>query len=407
MTTQFFRTLVANVLFSAPLFVVGCGGSDDTSDPAPDPTPSDGTRFVLASTVSGMNDSTTYVSYMTSIDVEEVKIEDAYEFPGWASIATEGGHLFVSDGDAPTITRFTRDESGHLAPDGKLSFLDYGLSSAPFYSNYFASGTKSYMAINPTERVIWDPTALAIRGELNMTEVAAERDGFTLRSSLDRGVRVRKGQLFMPFYWSDADYYRHLPTSQIAVFDTENDKVSALLDAPCPGLDVATQDDDGNFYFSNWVFTTAAPHFEESAPSNCVVRIAAGSSTIDESFNRDLSELTEGRQIAAFRYLSKGVALMAVFYHERLTADVLPARASGTNNWRLWRVDTNQWTAEPIEGLDFFGGGYYSFRMDGRTLVLLPAGDYGSTTAYEIGAEGPAQKRFSVPGWAFQMIQLD
>ncbi|WP_437672764.1 MxcI [Sorangium sp. So ce131] len=402
MTPSLVRVALAAIaLSSAPLLVVGCGEAEEAAVPGVQ------TRYVVASTIVGGEETTTYVSFMSSLDVEQIDLGDAQEFAGWATIATVGGMLFVSDGEAPTVTRYMAGAGGALEEAGQLSFLNHGIPTAPFYQNYFASPTKAYMQVQTSERVIWDPTALTLGDTLQIAGPPPERDGLTLRASLDRGVGVREGRVIAPLYWSDNDYYRFSPESQLAVIDSEADKVRAVLDAPCPGLDVATEDEAGNLYFSNWILSVTGPLFEEDAPANCVVRVAADSETIDEGWALDLAELTGGRQTAAFRYVSDGVALVAVFYDERLGTDVPPASAAATPNWRLWRVDMNRRTAEPVEGLDFVAGGYYSFRIDGRTLVLVPAADYSSTTAYEIGPTGPAQPRFSVPGWAFQMVQLD
>ncbi|WP_437753773.1 MxcI [Sorangium sp. So ce1389] len=401
MSPRIVRVVLASVaLSSAPLLVVGCGEAEEATSPGVQ------TRYVVASTILGAEEATTYVSFMSSLDVEQIKLEDAQEFAGWATIAAVDGMLFVGDGEEPTITRYMAGEGGSLEENGQLSFLNHGIQTAPFYQNYFASPTKAYMQVQANERVIWDPTALELGGTLEIAGPPPERDGLTLRASLDRGIGVREGRVMTPFYWSDDDYYRFSPVSQVAVIDSEGDKVRAVLDVPCPGLDVATEDEEGNLYFSNWVLTVPETLFEEDAPASCMVRVAAGSETIDESWGLDLSELTGGRPTAAFRYMSDGVALVAVFYSERLGVDTVPATAARTPNWRLWRVDMNRRSAEPVEGLDFVSGGYYSFRIDGRTLVLVPAADYSSTTAYEIGPTGPAQPRFSVPGWAFQLVQL-
>ena len=76
---------------------------------------------------------------------------------------------------------------------------------------------------------------------------------------------------------------------EVAIFD--------LLDGNSFALE--GRDDAGDLYFSNWVFSVAATILEDDAPANCAVGIKAGEQTIDESFTRDLSTLTEGRPVAA------------------------------------------------------------------------------------------------------------
>ncbi|UJR86660.1 MxcI [Sandaracinus amylolyticus] len=363
-------------------------------------------QYAVASTVFGDEGTTTYVVFLDALDAGDVDLSSAREFAGWATIGGVERMLFVGDGEAPTLTRYSADEQGTFAESGRLSFLDFGAAGA-LYRNVFGDSSRAFMAVDDVQRVAWDPTTLEAIGVVELEGVDTARDGLAVRASFDRGAVAREGRVLHPHYFADDDYYRFAPASQIAVIDTATGEAREVLEAPCPGLDVASVDEAGNAYFSNWVFSAPAPHFDESAPRPCVVRVPADRDAVDTTWTRDLSTLVGDRPTAAFRYLADGVALVAVLHTEELPADVVPGQAALATAWRLWRVDTTSWTAAPIDELGLFSGGYYAFRVGGdRTIVLLPTNDYGSTSAYEIGAEGAPTLRFTIPGWAYQLVEL-
>jgi hypothetical protein len=238
--------------------------------------------------------------------------------------------------------------------------------------------------------------------------IATERNGLQVKAAFDRGIAVRDGYVFQPYYWTDANYYRFDPGSQIAIYDAADGSLVDLLDAPCPGLDAVTRDEAGNLYFSNWVFSAAGPVLDDTLPATCAVRIAAGALEIDESWTRDLGDMVEGRQTAAFRYLADGIGVLAALDADRIDIEpgTLPSTISGDANWRLWTVNLETDTGTPVEGLGHIAGGYYAFRFEGRTLLLLPTADYASTTVYELSPDGKAEALFQTAGWAYQFVQV-
>ncbi|HMJ10321.1 MAG TPA: hypothetical protein VK524_02890, partial [Polyangiaceae bacterium] len=337
----------------------GCGSDSD------DPSGGGPISYVVASTVMSDDADMTYVRQLGALEAEEIDLATALEYPGFATIAGVGSTLFLGSGDGADITKYTVNAET-LSPAGTLNFSDFG--GAALYTNVFASANKAYMDVDSVKRVIWNPEQMVIEGEMTIAGLAPTRDELLVRASYDRGTAVRPGRVFHTHFWSDDDYIRYAPVSQIAVIDSTNDSVKALLDAPCPGLDVASTDDAGNIYFSNWVFSVSAQVLDENASRNCIVKIANGQETLDANFTKDLTEVTEGRPAAAFRHLAGDVAIVAVLHTEALdtSSDVEPANQTV---WRLWRVHLDTWTAEPVPGLDYFSGGYYSFKVGGRTIV--------------------------------------
>ncbi|MCP3140358.1 MxcI [Pyxidicoccus xibeiensis] len=392
----------------APLLLAalltGCSEDETPIDQGPQEKP----VYSLATSIFSQGSSATYVSVFDSLDVTGLDLEKAYEHGGFATIGAVDGRLYVGGGETPEVIRYSVLDNGSLEETGKFSFANYGLTSAPLYLNHFVDGSSAYMSLEESRRIIWDPSSMQITGTAEAPGLAREREGLVVKSSYDRARVVRDGYSFQAFYWTDGTYYDFLPSSQIAVYSNADDSLVKLIDAPCPGLDVATQDEAGNLYFSNWVFSAAAPVLEDDAPDTCVVRIKAGQQELDTSWTRSLSAMVGGRQTAAFRYLANGVGVVAVFHSENVVINdqTEPNVITGGSHWKLWRVNLETGAAAPVEGLDFIAGGYYAFRIEGRTFLLLPTSDYAKTAIWELGVDGAAVKRFETLGWAYQFVKV-
>lgn len=211
------------------------------------------------------------------------------------------------------------------------------------------------------------------------------------------------------FFWQNADVVEFSEDTQLAVIDVDAEEVLELQgETRCPVLNKMTRADDGTIYLSTWLYSASVHHMFE-APSTCAVRIPAGSTTIDPEWTLDFAELTDGRQAAELHYIGEGMATLSVFHHER--ADVEGAESpwalAGTANWRVWLVDLEAQTAEPMEELGWSAGDHVAFRHDGRFVLLLPTTtDWESTAAWEIEPDGTATKLFESDGWVKKIASL-
>lgn len=408
MNERSFRRMARSTAVLAALALAACD-----SDTSPGEGGGDGTEpaYAIASSVFGDAGASTYVSILGSVDVQSIDITKASEHPQFATIAAVDGKLFVGDGVAPVITRYAVDDAGGLKSEGSLSFGPRGLQTSPLYFNTFVSADAAYLQHEQNKRVLWNPKTMELLGSAAVaTEgLDATRNGLRVVSAYDRGIAVRDGYVFHAYHWTDDVYYSFAPSSQIAVFSAEDHSLVDLLDAPCPGLDFVTSDEEGNLYFSNWVFSAAAPVLDpDTAPATCVVRIKKGELAVDEDWSLDLGEMVGGRQTAAFRYLGDSIGIVAVFHDENVEIDdETPATVVTLgSNWKLWRLNIDTGAAEPVGGLDWMAGGYYAFQIDGRTLLLLPSADYAKTTVYELTADGTAEALYETPGWAYQFVKI-
>jgi hypothetical protein len=103
-----------------------------------------------------------------------------------------------------------------------------------------------------------------------------------------------------------------------------------------------------------------------------------------------------------------GIGFFNVYHAERdgITAETPHETVDYSSSYHLWTLDLATMEAKIMEGIDFAGGQFVAFRLDGETIVAIPAPDYTSTAVYAIGPDARAEKRFDVQGWAFKIFRV-
>ena len=357
--------------------------------------------------------ATSYVSISETLDVSEADLHTAREFPGWATIATVGGRLLVADESEPRVTSYEITPARQWHELAALSFANYGIADAGFGRQWFLDEHTAYVELDVTGRVVWDPTELTISEAVEDSTLELKRGNLELEPGLDRQPRLRRGPVMRPFYYAEkTDWLEYAPTSQIAVYDPTTHHESRVLDAPCPGLHIGTQDEDGNTYFGLWDALPKLALFGEG-PAPCVARVNADG-TLDESWTPDLTSWTDGRFVMVFRYVKSGRALANVLHQEELNADFTAGYDPSVGeeldtgeHYRVWLFDLENETAKPVEGLPNTSWGFHAADIDGRSFIFLPYADWGRTRVYEVDMQtGRATERFDTTGWVYDWVRV-
>jgi hypothetical protein len=395
---------VSTVLgFVFALAATGCGG-DEGGGASTEPT---GDYFPTTSIVFGEDSTSTYLNVLRSLEAQEIAYETAREFAGWADLWVHEGHVFVTDGEAPALTRYSLAADGTLEQDARLSFSTYGAETAAFWRNIFVAPTKAYLfAPDSREMVIWNPDSLEITGTFALPALS-DRGVQVLYGTTDRSAVVRGDRLYLPVAWGDWDNVSLSGDSAILVIDTTSDRVIDTLPVACPDLNVATLDERGDIYFSNWVYGITPALFEEG-PHTCAVRIKADEDVIDAGWSLTFADVTEGREAAALRFVGDGKALISVFHDEQvvLTPESDRYEVMDAPNWRFWTLDLETLEAQLLEPLGWHSGGYYSTRIGERNMLFVPSEDYASTEALELFSDGSLEPRWQARGWVTRLFEL-
>ena len=392
-------------------------GAADSGTSAPDASTGK-PIYAMMTQVYGTDDRTVYLSLSNTLDVKSVDLKKAREFPGVANFGTVGGRILVSSGQEATVTSFEIDEDLTWTEGKVVDFSNYPLPDgdyANFFHQYIVDDHTAYLPFEVTKRIIWDPTDMKILrvDEESALEDKLKKGNLELGSGGNRnGIRF-KGPVMQPFAYSNMDYTDYGTESFAAVYDTKTHKESKIIELPCAGAAMTTQDEDGNVYFGTWSYLGLRKLYN-IGPAPCVARVKSDL-TLDEEFTTDFTDLTDGLYVNNFRYIGKGKAIGNVLDHNMLGADfskdydpdVEEAAWKSGKHWSFWMFDLKANKAWPVEGIENdVGSGAQFAVLDGRTFVFLPFDDWSKSAVYELDSEGKAEKRFEIEGDVFKWVRV-
>lgn len=389
---------------ASTLGTAGCDSEDTNGDGgAGAGGAADAPAYVTSTIVFGAEGENTYVSLLDDLDMDEIDLERSIEFPGWSGVWAESGKLFVSSGDAPEMTRYTVESSTEVSRDDTISFANEG---AAYAESEFISSTKAYVFAE--DAVIWNPTTMLIDGTFELPVVEDREDMPYGGVYVGRATAQRDHRLYVATHWANWDDYTVSEDSLIVVIDTDENRVIDTIPVDCPYFDFTSVDEDGTVYFSNWGYSVPQTILQGKRKA-CAVRILPGTDEIDADWSLTFADVTEGREGAALSAIGGGKAVFSVFYDEltdKEGAIDLSTYVDGAY-WRFWMLDLEELTAEPVEGIDYFAGGYGASRVGGEMFVLLPSADYASTTVYSLADDGSATERWTTPGWSTEVLAFE
>ena len=367
----------------------------------------EGSVYALSTLVWGDDATTGYVTLSDTLDLEDLSLSGAREFPGYATIGVADGHLLVTVAEDPTIRRFAIDSALGWEARGAVSLLNEGVTDAGFFRQYIQRDEMAYAELDVSQRVLWDPVGFEVVSSELDAGLALSRDGLDLFANYNRTYFVFDGPVMRPFSYHDQDWFRWAADSLIVVYDPESHAERSVIEAACPGLDTITKDEAGNLYFSNWEYP-ALHALVGSGAAPCIVRVTP-EGALDTEWAPDLRSWTGGRHLMNFQYLRDGKAIAAVLHDEKFGADFdfqsdVQDQAAFWDayalNYRLWMFDLTAGSAEPVSGLpdEDIPPSYTQTQIDGRVFLMREANDFSYTTVYEISLDGEATERFTVAG---------
>jgi hypothetical protein len=378
---------------------VGDGDGDAGSDA--------GSEWFVVSTQIYGDTTTSYIPVVSSLDVEEISLKNAKELDGRGTIAQVGEWLFVATSTAPVVTRYTIGDDGSLTEDGRLNFSNHGVPeffAINAWGAVFVNEEKAYI-FNGSDgsHVIWNPTTMKITGEIEGPGIVEE--GYDMESV----AVVRGNRMYRIFTFLNYETWEFLQEPQyLAVYDVETDELLSMSEETrCAQLyALPAVDENDDIYFSGHVWTPGLA-LTSDYPKSCSLRVKAGEDELDADWQLDFADITDGREAATMRYLGDGKALLDVFHDERveITDDSDPEELVSTSDWRLWLIDLEAKTGEPVEGIGFKGAGLTDIKVGDRTFLMLPNADWSETTAWEL-VDGEAVEGFKIQGNSYQTLQL-
>jgi hypothetical protein len=370
--------------------------------------------YATATIASAGEEALGYISFFDKLEGQTVDFERAREFSGQADLWVVGNTAFIADDETLEVSRFeVKNKKLADRADGKLNFSATGQSSVGFWKNKFVSAERAYYFNEPSEIVVWNPSTLEIEGTIALPELP-ERNGLTPYPAYsDRATVLRGNKLYWPVYYTSEadDFFKYDGKSELLVIDTERNEVLEKLELPCPGIDFASEDEAGNAYFSSWVFAPPATAVFDQPPT-CVAKLPAGDHPrLETAFT--VSDLTDGREGGALRYVGNGQAILSVFHLEHAPeADRTDIQTVAYGaNWRFWSVDLSTTKATEITEIDWNAGAAYGSNIEGESYILIPDGSYSNTSVHRLVLDGEVAKIeqdavLKTKGWSMRLFRL-
>jgi|GEM_PF-1396171 len=374
-------------------------GDAGTSDAAAES--GDGLYAVMTQLQSS-EEALTYLKVIDKLEPQDVTLESgAREFTGGADAWVWDGAVFITEDEKSTVTKY-KVEGDELVKDVAINFSEYAPVSVAFWVNTFVAPDKAFLINGTTEYVVWNPKTMKITGTIPMPELEEKNGLKPFASYTDRSVAVRDGLFYHPFYYTNDDYFEYAPTSSIAVYDVETNELVKVIEAPCPGLDHASQAEDGTLYFSAWVFAPAGAALLDQ-PSSCVAKIAKGEDTATLAFN--VKDVTGGLEGGVFRYTGDGKASLAVLDPSHAESQEEIQDVAWGSNWRFWSYDFKTNKATENNSIPWNAGSAYGTVVEGKTYILLQT-EEGGTTIFDVSNPEDAKAVFDVEGWTMRLLKL-
>lgn len=395
----------------ASLATLGCAGADDAKDGDTVAVGTGPVYALLAITFNPDDSATSYVVLSDTPDLRRVSLTGAREFGGRQNIATAYGQLYVGSYDEPTVSRFSFSDSLEWRDEGVVSFANQGVHEGRLES--LVNPKAAYTPVSEFEplRVVWDPTGLAVVSSQPESTVALEKEGLSARFA-GYDFAERQGPPMRTVMYDDGDMFEIAPTTTVVVYDPKTHEEKRTFEVPCPGMFQGAEDEAGNTYLSS--IASPALALYGGIQGSCVMRIKRDG-TLDDAWHPDVTQWTEGRQVASVDYLHDGLAIGSVLHHEELEAlgadfggpfdDEVFTESQNGNHYRPWLFDLVSETAQPIAGVTQ-GVAASPVVIDGRTFLNVSYDEWSRTQMYEINADGTAELRFEVPAYVESWVRI-
>ncbi|MEL6184812.1 MAG: hypothetical protein AAFU79_09325 [Myxococcota bacterium] len=251
------------------------GGSPDAGGETPDAGAALATYFI-ATSVSTPDGDVAFYKFVDGIPSGEVSIDDAAEATVFGSFFGDAAYGITADNNLVRLRR----QGAVLVEDGALGI------SARGTSNYlwFLSATRAFTLNRAGQEVIeFNPTEMTFTKAIDISSVRRNENGEDIRRGF---IRASDNTLFIHVsYFADTPGQRVNEFAAIAV-DVDSGEVSVTEDTSCPttaGFGGFIAENDDVFMFADAFIGTANLGDPMNAKPSCVIRIPAGSRTIDPS----------------------------------------------------------------------------------------------------------------------------
>ncbi|MGC4087942.1 MAG: DUF4374 domain-containing protein [Polyangiaceae bacterium] len=347
------------------LNLLACGSGDGSNQPST----SDEPKYLAAISTRTADAYVTYSAATPAIDGTIVQhfLKRSVETAGHLYPSSFDGQVFVPQGKAASITKFSANADGTLAEGDTVSFAGAGVTDVlvgPIIGQTMIDAQKAYFFDNANYRaLIWNPSSMELTGDaIDFAELLKEpvldAPGYSPQIFTMPGfVKQVDNLMFVPVRWQnwsaetpDKILYH---SAGLLIIDTEKDQVVRLLrDERLIDTIYTVVSDAGDLYLFTGAFGASFNlAFDLGTPSG-VLKIRRGQTSFDPDYFLDLEKLTGGRPATTPSRGRGTEVFMKAFYEEE--ADMYDADGNIKEailaepwqllgkGWRYWRLDSRK-----------------------------------------------------------------
>jgi hypothetical protein len=385
-----------------------CAGCSSHSNDAPG-----GTNYALGSVVIDADGNrTTYVQTIDSTAAGPFDNATAIELPGNGVLMGGNKSFYVGLAEEPTWVRYAVDASGKVDEVGRISFLNFGADAIDYGNAIVDAETAVSVLSKPAVAVVWNPTTLKIKGQIDLSSL--RREGYELEVWT---TVAHDGLVYVPARWSDWDGGRIYPGVSTTIIDPKALTVlGTATDDRCASGGRVVFDAAGYAYVMgdgrNYSIQMFANASGETAPENCLLRIAPGATEFEASYFYRIPALTGGLEsIGELEAATQGsgFAFSKMFYPDELPDGVKPVDFAFWSEpaHKMWRLELGvPPTAKEVDGVPFAAIGFSGSALDGK-LYSGESSDGQSSVVYELDpATNSAKLSFKMDGYFDGLYEL-
>lgn len=372
------------------------------------PGSSDAALYALTTQVIGQEatDSNSYIVLTSRLD-RELSLDDALEVSGRALGVgpEEGGAVFVTGGEAPTVTRYDLNDADELVKRESLSFQGKGVAQIGEYGGQFVfvDDDKGYFFDGSTAQVVvWNPQDMRVTGNIELTDLVVEKSLLTFGAvplKLENQVLVFAG-------WREGPAVPSL--AAVVMVDSAKDRAEVAVDDRCGYVRDGVLADDGWVYLATEAYGAAVHRLNDhNAQAPCLLRFDPEAGEFDADFHVDLTKLAEGAAVGSLFGGEEGSAFITVLDESefKITEETHPRVLASAPAWRFAKLQLSdepqlkELKAAPGPGslIPFaFADGMYLASFEGRD----------STQFVRLTSDGPSEPIGHVPGLVFSAVKL-
>ena len=370
-----------------------------------------GRRYLLGSvSIDADGNRVSYAQIITELGGHFTNA-NGLEANGNAVFLAQGRHFFYGLAEEPSWVKYDTREG--FEEEGRLSFLDYGITYMDF-SNVIVDETTAVSVLTEAYvAVVWDPSDMTITGTVDLSHL--QKEGFSLEAFT---VTEHDGLVYIPGRWANWDTLVVEQTVHLTILDPHAlEIVGTAEDRRCGSGGRVTFDADGYAYVMadgrNQSMQTFAAAAGEAVVPNCLLRIAPGEADFEEEFFYEIPQLTGGldsmTELEAGS-VDAGIGFSMMKYEDRIDADLdrLAYEHWDVPAYKMWRIVLGDVpVAEEVQGAHFSVVGFPGSGVDGK-LYSSESADGSESTVYELDPDAnTARQKFTMDGYFAALLPLE